>query len=388
MLQLLAVQRLASQRLAVAAALLFGCVAGNGAAIPAATALDLAIAVVGPMSGRYQARGSSQALGAQMAANDINRAGGVRLGHAARLLTLQVIDDKCSAAAASEIARKLAATTTRLVIGHGCSRATITAAKIYAASTDIIQIDPINRHRRFTQPRAGPGIFRLAGQDDLQGKIAGRFLANKYGQSRIAIVHDRTLFTMAQAGGAATILKQRGHRDIYRTTLRAGEKDYSHLVARLGASQAAAIYISSYVSETAIVTRQFFAAGHSAQFIVPDIMAAKEYLRIAGPPGNRTLITMAPRARDFPGADQVLARLKKANAANPVTALFGYAAVQIWRQAVEAAQDTQKIKLSALLGTKTFKTVLGAVNFDSSGNSNVPSYRIYKRSKDGMELVE
>ncbi len=356
--------------------------------MPAATAMDLAIAVVGPMSGRYQARGTSQAIGAQMAANDINRAGGVRIGHSVRLLTLQVIDDKCSATAAIEIARKLTTTTTKLVIGHGCSRATIAAAKIYAASTDLIQIDPINRHRRFTSPRAGPGIFRLAGQDDLQGKIAGQFLATKFGKSRIAIVHDRTLFTMAQAGGVETMLKQRDHRDIYRTTLRAGEKDYSRLVARLGASQAAAIYITSYVSETAIVTRQFFAAGHSAQFIAPDIMAAKEYLRIAGPMGNKTLITMAPRARDFPDAGKILARLKKANAAIPVTALFGYVAVQIWRQAVEAAQDTQKIKLSALLGTKTFKTVLGAVRFNSEGNSNVPSYRIYKRMGDNLELLD
>ena len=49
-----------------------------------------------------------------------------------------------------------------------------------------------------TNPRLteeGDGqVFRVVGRDDLQGTIAGDYLADRWGDSKIAIVHDTSAY--------------------------------------------------------------------------------------------------------------------------------------------------------------------------------------------------
>ena len=318
-------------------------------------------------------------IGAQMAIRDINDAGGVRIGTSHAKLSLTVKDDRCDARRATSVAQEMIQSGVSLVLGHVCTGSSIAAAKIYAAA-GIVQIAPLNRHARLTDKRAGPTLFRLAGRDDRQGFIAGTFLAATYRDVPIAVVHDRTLAAMSVANGVIGALKSWRHRKLFLATMRPGEKDYATLVARLMKSKAAAIHITSYPTETAILTRQLAEAGSPAQIMSSELIRSPDYLALAGDAGNSSLLTLPPQAGDFPSARPLIMRLRAAQAPDLIKAAQGYAAIQIWSAAVKTATSAQGLPVAAVLSARSFDTVLGRLAFNAQGDSNLPSYRIYRRS--------
>lgn len=61
---------------------------------------------------------------------------------------------------------------------------------------------------------------------------------------------------------------------------------------------------------------------------------------------------------------RVVARLQQPNA----RALYSYAAVQLWAQAVEQAGTTDAIQIAERLRQEQFETVLGRIGFDAKGD--------------------
>ena len=52
-------------------------------------------------------------------------------------------------------------------------------------------ISPGSTNPRFTD-EGGASVFRVCGRDDVQGAVAGAHLAERWGDKRIAILHDQT----------------------------------------------------------------------------------------------------------------------------------------------------------------------------------------------------
>ncbi|HUW80607.1 MAG TPA: ABC transporter substrate-binding protein, partial [Acidocella sp.] len=110
-----------------------------------ATAEDLAVAVAGPMSGKFKELGAQMRAGAELVVDEINRSGGVN----GRKLQLVVVDDRCDQIQSAVVAKELAAKKVAMVAGHLCSRASIPAAAIYAKA-GIIMISPGSTHPQLT----------------------------------------------------------------------------------------------------------------------------------------------------------------------------------------------------------------------------------------------
>ena len=159
----------------------------------AASAADVKIAVVGPMTGQYASFGQQMKAGAEQAVADINAAGGVKVGGAMVKLNLTVGDDACDPKQAVAVAGKLAAGKVQFVAGHFCSGSSIPASKVYAEE-GIIQISPASTNPKLTDERAGPNVYRVCGRDDQQGSVAGKYLATKFKGKKIAIIHDKTAY--------------------------------------------------------------------------------------------------------------------------------------------------------------------------------------------------
>src|SRR5580692_8767839 len=133
----------------------------------AAAAQEIAIGVAGPMTGGQATFGRQFRDGAELAAADINAAGGV-LG---KKLRLEFGDDACDPKQARSIAEKFASLGLPFVAGHYCSSSSIPASEAYAEG-NVLQITPASTNPQFTE-RGLWNTFRVCGRDDQQGKVAG-----------------------------------------------------------------------------------------------------------------------------------------------------------------------------------------------------------------------
>ena len=94
----------------------------------AACAEDIRIAVAASMAGPLAESGDEVKRGAELAAKDINAAGGVN----GRRIVLTVEDDVCDPKQAVSVANRIVAEQIALVDGHSCSNASIPASPVYA----------------------------------------------------------------------------------------------------------------------------------------------------------------------------------------------------------------------------------------------------------------
>ncbi len=311
------------------------------------------IAIVGPMTGQYAATGA--AMRAAVAPSET------------RDDTVTFEDDACRADAAIATAHRLVAMKAAVVIGHPCSSAAIAAAPIYAAAGVPI-ISTGARHPDFTDKRAGPLVFRLAGRDDRQGAVAAEFLARLADGKPVAILHDRTFAMSTLAATAAAALAADAGRQAASTATRpatqfpfvASELNYDALAARVAAvapgDGIGAVLFAGYPSEAVVILKALRAHGVSAPFVGVDALATREFGQLLTSERGQVFVLASP---DAVGPDAIAARTA--------------AAIGLWRQARAARphDPAAAITLSVESGGANER-----VAFDTKGDAPVPSYLV------------
>jgi len=346
-------------------------------AMAGAAHADILIAVAGPITGEYASFGAQMQAGAEQAVEDINKAGGV-LG---QQLSLQVGDDACDAKQAVSVANQLVAKGVVFVAGHFCSGSSIPASSVYSDS-DVVQITPASTNPKYTDERPGPGTFRVCGRDDQQGQIAGDFLAKHFGDKKIAIVDDKTTYGKGLADQTRKFLEQAGVKEVIDDSVNAGEKDYTALVSKLKAANIDVVYYGGYHPEAGLIKRQMVDQGMKTILMSGDALVTDEYWQITGDAGNGTLMTFSPDPRKNPEAKPVVDEMQAAGKTTEGYALYTYAAVKVWADAVTTAGSTDFDKVVKALDAGTFNTVLGKLSFDKKGDVTLPGYVVYEW-KDG-----
>ena len=265
---------------------------------------DIAIAVAGPMTGQYATFGEQMKNGAEMAVADINAAGGV-LG---QKLKLFVEDDACDPKQAVAVANKAASEGVVFMAGHFCSGSSIPASKVYEEE-NILQISPASTNPKLTE-EGGPNVFRTCGRDDQQGIVAGNYLADHFGDKKIAILHDKTAYGKGLADETKKQLNERGIQEAMYEAYTAGEKDYTALVSKMKSEGVDVIYVGGYHTEAGLMIRQAFDQGYKPQLVSGDALVTDEYWKITGDTGEGTLMTFSPDPRKNPVAAPVVKRFR------------------------------------------------------------------------------
>ena len=334
-------------------------------ALAAGTArADIIIGVAGPITGAQASFGEQMKTGAEAAVEDINAAGGV-LGQQLKLL---VGDDSCDPKQAVNVANKLASDGAVFVAGHFCSSSSIPASEVYA-DEGVIQITPASTNPAFTDQRAGPGTFRVCGRDDQQGAVAGNFHVKRYKDAKIAIVHDKTAYGKGLADETKKALNAAGKQEALYEAITAGEKDYTALVSKLKQNGIGVIYFGGYHAEAGLIVRQMRGQGMDTVLIAGDALVTNEYWSITGSMGEGTLMTFSPDPREIETAKPVVERLEAKGRVTEGYVLYTYAAIQAWKQAVEAAGKTDFDAVAKALSSAQFETVIGTFGFDGKGDS-------------------
>ena len=366
-----------SHRLGLARGATFGLAAlvaaGSGASVARAQGGEIPIGVIGPMTGQYASFGAQFKAGAEMAVADINAAGGVN----GKKLAIVLEDDACDPKQAVSGAGKLASRKVKVVIGHFCSGSSIPASKVYA-DEGLIQISPASTNPKLTDERAGPNVFRVCGRDDQQGGVAGKYLATKFKDKKIAILHDKTAYGKGLADETKKAMNAAGATEALYEAYTAGEKDYRAVVSKLKGANIDVVYLGGYHTEGGLMVRQMREQGMKTILVGGDALVTQEYWQITGDAGAGTLMTFSPDPRKSPAAAEVVKRFKAKNVDPEGYVLYAYAAIQAWAQAATAAKSEDTKAVVAELNKATLKTVVGDFTFDKKGDPNLPPYTVYE----------
>src|ERR1700738_4424237 len=110
--------------------------------------------------------------------------------------------------------------------------------------------------------------------------------------------------------------------------------------------------------------------GVKAPLMGGDGLADDEFAAIAGPGADGTLMTFSPDPRNNPKNKEIVEVFRKKRGFEPhAYTLYSYAAVQIVREAAEAAKSLDPRKIADMMHSgKAFDTVLGDIAFDKKGD--------------------
>lgn len=329
---------------------------------------EILIGAAGPITGKLAWIGEQLQRGTERAVADTNAAGGV-LRQQVRLIAA---DDYCDPIQAVAAAEKLVRDGVVVVIGHYCSGASIPASAVYERA-GVLQISPGSTNPELTE-QGRDNVFRVIGRDDVQGKIAGEYLAERWSDKKIAILHDDTTYGKGLANETKKEMNKRGLAEVIYRAYGPGKSDYSAEIAALQAADVDVLYIGGYHSEVALMARAARDRNYSVQLISGDAMATEELGLIAGPAAEGTLFTFAPDPRRNGQAAPVVERFRAENFEPRAYTLLTYGAVQVWAQAVEKAGTLDSKAVIASMRRSQFDTVLGRIGFDHKGDLTAQSW--------------
>ncbi|YBV97676.1 ABC transporter substrate-binding protein [Phyllobacteriaceae bacterium JZ32] len=331
------------------------------------------IGVAAPLSGPFALLGQQLTDGAHIATTTASA------GEAA---TPIIVDDKCSAEGGAEAAATFIKAGVRIVTGFLCTEA-LEAALPLLAEKNIPVITPAIREAGLIERRAREPlpVFRLGLSRDREAAAVGDILADLWRDQPFAIVDDGTIRGREMAHAVRVRLEEKGLKPVLTETYRPGLDNQGALVALLRRAGASQVFIGGERDDAAAI------ADAATKLDYPLTIVGDEALRAA--PGALTLapgtlMIAPPEAETLPAATPAVAALRSAERPAEGYAVPGYAMLQIAMQAVTAA-ETEKQPVFAMLRTRAFDTVLGAVRFDESGYRSGNPYRLFRY--DGSRFV-
>lgn len=373
--------------LAVAAVLLFaGCGnAGGGKTIK--------IALQAPITGDYAYEGQMAKQSVEVAAELINKAGGV-LG---KQIEIVVVDDGSNPKDSALAAQKAVSQKVVAVVGSYGSSVTEPAADIYEKNK-LVSVGYGCTAVRLTMDKERKYFFRTCGRDDAQGLFFGKYAVETMGAKRIAIMHDNSTFAKGVADEAKKALEPyvaAGKTEIvYFDAVTPKEKDFSAAVTKLRETKPDVWYYTGYYPEAGLLIRQARDAGLNCPFIGGNAAINDDFVKIAGiDVAKGALMTQEPLVTDVttPISEQFRKlyseKFKELPSSPwPVYAADGlYAIVGAIAKAGKAESpaiaDAMRTKMAGVEG------VTGPVLFTERGDRMDVPYKMYAVAGDGKLVV-
>ncbi|MGE0459611.1 MAG: branched-chain amino acid ABC transporter substrate-binding protein, partial [Bauldia sp.] len=336
------------------------------------------IGVAVPLSGPLAPLGAEIEAGVRAAAAQLNDAGGVRGMNVA----VEAIDDGCAEERALAVANRLAGAGVVMVVGHLCSAPAIAAAPVYVGER-IIQIAPGAPDPAYTEEARGTGTFRLHARSDAEAGVVTEFLAATFPTATIAIIDDRTSYGRSLATGVRDGLAARGLTAIVSQSYFRSELDPAALADRLRAAGVGVVFAAGDPAEMAALRNDLVAAGIDAPFVTGDVAADPAFLAGAGDNADGVIFTFPPDYAAAPAAAVPVAALAAAGAIAGNAALTGFAAVEVWADAVQAAENLDYEDVAAAIEAGVFTTALGTIAFNDIGEADVAGW-IVQVWEDGI----
>jgi branched-chain amino acid transport system substrate-binding protein len=325
----------------------------------------------GDLSGRTSSFGQSTKNGVEMAADEINKAGGVN----GRQIQIITEDDQGEPNKAATVVTKLInQDKVHALLGEVASSNSLAAAP-KAQEAKVPMISPSSTNPAVTQ--VGDYIFRVCFIDPFQGEVMAKFASNNLKAKRAAILYD---FNSDYSRGLYQFFKrsftQLGGEIVSEQSYTQGDRDFSGQLTAVRSANPDVIYVPGYYGEVGVIANQTKQLGIKAPLMGGDGWDAPQLWQLGGAALNGDYISNHYSVDDpSPAIQKFVADYKaRYNILPDALAALGYDSMKVLADAIQRAGGTENAKLrDAIAQTKNFPGVTGSITLDKDRNAVKPA---------------
>lgn len=342
-----------------------GALAGCGKK-DAGSSSEFLIGGLGPLTGPAASYGVSVKQGAAIAIDEINKAGGVKVGDSTVELKLDFADDEASGDTAMSAYNSLMDKGIQALLGTVTSGAGLAIAEQTDAD-GIFQITPSGSAADLT---AYNNAFRLCFTDPVQGVTMAHYAVETLGLTKIAVIYNNA--DEYSTGVMQAFVDEAGKIGGEIVASEAFEKDavdFTTQLTTIKGTDAQIIFVPAYYQDAAYITTQAAELGMSLPFIGSDgwdgVLA-----KVVDPKVLEGATFLSPFfATDADPAIQSFTKVynETYKAVPDQFAADGYDSVYVIKAALEKAGTTESADLIKAMTEIKVKGLTGEVTFDASG---------------------
>ncbi|HRI69224.1 MAG TPA: ABC transporter substrate-binding protein [Polyangium sp.] len=337
----------------------------------AATLSEWRVGIYLSLSGADTSFGVDTREGIELAAEEINRAGGIK----GKPIKLLVEDDKSNPQEASNKVLQLINRDKVVALLGEVSSARSKAAGIVANRYKIPMISPSSTNPDVT--KVGPFVFRVCYTDDIQGQMGAQFVVKTLGKTNIAMLYaSDDLYSSGLAHEFRVEAEKLGGKIVIEKSFLKSETNFTTFLNEIRDAKPEAIYAPVYYNAMVPIARQAKAAGVPGEmFVGGDGWHADSLVKDAGDEIEGAYFTNHfspdvpwPHSQAF--VKGYLERFKREPSA---LAAQGYDATRLLADAISRAKaETPEAIRDAIAETKDFQGSTGKITINADRNADKP----------------
>ncbi len=326
------------------------------------------IGSTGPLTGAAASYGNSVKNGATVAIDEINAAGGVKVGDKTYKLALNFQDDEAKEDKAVNAYNKLMDSGINVYMGAVTSGSSLALTDL-TAKDNILQLTTSGSAKDITN---NPNAFRLCFTDPLQGKMIADFVLDQ-GYESVAVLYNNSdeyspgvyesfKDELNTKGQSALIVNEQSFTN--------DDVDFTTQLTQIKASGAKIIFVPAYYEAAAHIVQQAKQQGIDAAFVGSD-----GWDGILGQLTDKTqaegAVFLSPFLASDPSAAKFTDAYKKAYNATPDQfAADGYDSVYVIKADMEKAGSIKSEDLIKAMTEIEVDGITGKVSFSADGEPN------------------
>jgi len=349
---------------------------------------EVIVYVAAPLSGFQANAGQTILGGARLAADQINRAGGL-LGYKVTVIGL---DDESDSDVAVGIAEQVESAVSGNeevvgVIGHLNSGQTLAAMEIYK-DLSVVVITPTASEVSLTQ-KGYRNFFRANANDSAQARVDAEFLVNQLGAERVAVIYNDDPYGQGLGQLISSELQALGAEVVVSLQVAVEQSTFSDEIPQILAAEPDAIFYAGYEVEAPYLRYELIEAGSDAAFLASDGAFLTTTIDEAGVAAEGMYVS-AFGPRPAAAVDETwIKEYQAVEYRNPDTySINGYSAMEVLAEGVREAGTFDATQVAnAIRGLSGVETPMGDLSYNTEGDlENQMIYIFQVRNGDWTQV--
>lgn len=320
------------------------------------------IGEVGSMTGSEATFGTSTHQGIELAANQINAAGGIK-GKKIQIISLD--DQGKPDEAATAVTKLITQNGVSAILGEVASSRSMAMAPI-AQNHKIPMITPSSTNPKVTE--LGDHIFRVCFIDPFQGTVMAKFAHETLKVKKVAILRDiKNDYSVGLSNFFAETFKKLGGEIIVDQSYSAGDIDFKSQLTAIRAKAPQAIFVPGYYTEVGLIARQAHELGLKVPLMGGDGWDSPKLTEIGGKAMDGNYFSNHYSSENqAPNIQEFISKYKAAYGTVPDgLAASGYDAMKVLADAMSRAKSlsSQDVR-DAIAQTKDYQGVTGMITIN------------------------
>ena len=323
---------------------------------------------VGPISGAIAHLGKDNENGARLAVEEINAAGGVKVGDQTVKLDLVTGDDKADPKDGTLVAQKMIDEGVVALVGHLNSGTTIPASKLYS-DANLSHVSPSATAVKLTE-QGFKTTFRLVARDDKQGAALADFAAGPLNAKTVAVIDDRTPYGQGLADEFEKFAKEKGMKVVGREFTNDKASDFNAILTKVRSMKPDVVMYGGMDATAGPMAKQMKQLGMKSTLLAGDGVCSPEFIKLAGNAADIMKCSNAGEAVEklAKGADFVARYKKRFNTDVQVYSPYSYDAVYVIVEAMKKAGKADRASITTALRDTNYDGLTGKIAFDAKGD--------------------